>query len=218
MMRMATVAAALCALAGCAHRGALNPTYFPRQGFAEEQRVDGRALVITAPADDAFVYEGRPESFTGSATTLALPLGVITREAAAIAFGDLFRGGADRTNAVAGLESYRVVIAPRATRFSYAYNALRNLGFAVTPEVTVTLTVHLVDAQGKPTWERSYDSGTFRGDTYFMTGTPGETVNQAAHRAIYDLVLRAAADVAAELRARPQAPPAAPPPAAPPPA
>jgi hypothetical protein len=211
-MRLLTAVAGL-ALSACTHAGSLNTSYFPRQPFSEEQRVDGRALVITAAADDALAYSGHPTSYTGFASTLTLPLGLIAREATAIAFADLFRDGADRTNLVTGLERYRVVVAPRVTGFEYAHNRLRNLGFAITPEVVVTLTVDLVDSQGRPTWQRSYASGIVQGDTYFISGSPGEDVSKVAHRAVYDLTRRAAEDLAAELRARSR-PPALPAPAA----
>lgn len=212
-MNRARIAALVAlSLSACTHTTRFNPAWLDSPPPPEAERVDGRVLVMTSSQDDAWVYSGHPSSFTGSATTLQIPLGEITREAAAKAFGDLFRGGVERSNVVVGLENYRVVVAPRAVAFDYRYNALRNLGFAVTPQAGVQVHVSLLDAQGAPTWERTYDSGLENGRTYFIAD-PGERVGEAAHHAVLRVMRQAAADVKAVLDAPP--PPRAAPPAPP---
>jgi hypothetical protein len=121
--------------------------------------------------------------------------------AAAVVFGEIFRGGARRSNDRTHLEGFRAIVMPRVESFSYAYQALRNLGFAITPEVTLSITVALVDARGNAFWEKRYASGPFEGDTYFLSTSPGDEISKAAHRAMYELLHRAAADVRAQLAA-----------------
>lgn len=210
-MRRAALAA-LSLIAGCTYTTRYNPALFDSPQISDQERLDGRVLVMTAPADDAWVYSGHPSSLTGGGTTLNVPLGEITREAAAKAFGDLFRGGVDRSNHVVGLESYRVVVAPRTVAFDYKYNALRNVGFAVTPQAAVQVHVSLLDPKGNPTWQRTYDSGLESGRTYFISGDPGDRVGEAAHHALLRVMRQAANDVKAVLLV-PAAPASSAPPA-----
>lgn len=213
MSRAALAALAALSLAACTYTTRFNPAHFDSPPVPEQERLDGRVLVMTAAQDDAWIYSGHPSSLTGGGTTLNVPLGEITREAAAKAFGDLFRGGVDRSNHVVGLESYRVVVAPRTVAFDYKYNALRNVGFAVTPEAAVQVHVSLLDAKGNPTWQRTYDSGLESGRTYFISGAPGDRVGEAAHHALLRVMRQAANDVKAVLLA-PAAPASPAPPAA----
>lgn len=207
MSRAALVAAAALSLSACTYTTRFNPALFDSPPPPETERVDGRVLVMTAAQDDAWIHSGHPSSFTGSGTTLQIPLGEITREAAVKAFGDLFRGGVDRSNHVVGLESYRVVVAPRTVKFDFKYNALRNVGFAITPQAGVQVEVSLLDARGAPAWQRTYDSGLEDGRTYFLAGDPGDRVAEATHRALLRVMRQAAADVKGVLLApAPEAP------------
>jgi hypothetical protein len=210
MSRIAAVALTVVTLlTGCTYTTQFNRSHFAGPPVPEDERVDGRVLVITSPADDSYVYTGHPSSLTGGGTNLTLPLGEITREAAVTAFGDLFRGGAERSSRIDGLESYRAVVAPRALSFDYEYNALRNLGFAVTPEANVSVSVTLLDERGTSIWQRTYDSGKRSGGTYLVSASPGDRIAKAAHEAVFELMRRAAADVKAVLASRPEAGPPA---------
>jgi hypothetical protein len=210
MSRAAITALVALSLSACTYTTRFNSAWLDSPPPPEAERVEGRVLVMTWSQDDAWVYKGHPSSFTGAGTRLHMPLGEITREAAVKAFGDLFRGGVDRSNLVVGLENYRVVVAPRAVAFDYKYNALRNLGFAVTPQAGVQVHVSLLDASGAPTWQRTYDSGIEDGRTYFIAIDVGERVAEAAHHALLREMRQAAADVKAVLDA-PPSPAAAPP-------
>lgn len=190
--------AALGALSGCAPVATYNPAYISHVNLAEAEKLNGRILIFTEKIDDDVPYMGKPTSFTGSATTLTIPLGVITREIAVIVFGDLFRGGAERSNSMTNLTSYRLVLKPKIVNFSYEYNQLKNLGFAITPTVIATLEASLLDSKGMTSWTKSYFSGTVETDAYMISGAPGEEIGKAAHKAIYDLMLKAAKDIRSE--------------------
>jgi hypothetical protein len=223
MRRAAFAALVTLCLSACTHTTShttrFNPAWLDSPPPMEAERVDGRVLVLTSALDDIWIYSGHPSSLRGAETTLQVPIGEIAREAAVKAFGDLFRGGVDRSNfgavgRLGGLESYRVVVAPRAVAFDYKYNELKNLGFAMTPQAGVQVHISLLDARGKPTWQRTYASGMEDGRTYWwwplIAFDAAERVAEAAHRALLKVMRQAAADVKAVLDA-PSPPAAAPP-------
>lgn len=158
--------------------------------------VNGKALIYTEAADDQYVFSGHPTSFTGSGTTLSIPLGLITKQIAIIVFGKIFREGADSANSIDKATNYTVVVTPKVTHFEYAYNQLKNLGFAITPETRLTLNVKLFDKNNKLIFEKSYDSSLASGETYVISGEPDEKVNQIVHKTLFDLMRQAAMDAA----------------------
>ena len=95
---------------------------------------------------------------------------------------------------------------PKVSAFSYEYNQLKNVGFAITPTVVLTLEVAVLDNAGKTINQRRYDSGTVEMPAYFMSGSPGEEIGKAAHKAVFDLMVVAARDVRELLRLRGEGP------------
>ena len=197
--RLASALIVALMVSGCAQMATYNAAYIGTPATPTAEKLAGKVLVYTDRTDDDTPYVAAPTSFTGTATKLAIPLGVITREIAATVFGDLFQGGAAKANTLADAAAYRIVVHPRVASFSYEYNQLKNLGFAVTPTVVLTLEVRTLDAAGKLLQRRTYDSGTVEMPAYLISGSPGEEIGKGAHKAIYDLMRRAAADVRADL-------------------
>ena len=189
-------ALAVLMLAGCAMTSTYNQGYLAAARRPAAVQADGRALIVTAPEDDAYVYTGRPTSFTGSATTLTMPLGAIVRESAKAAFADTFKGGAEAAGAVKEADRYAVIVTPKLTSFSYEYNQLKNIGFAVTPTASVVVDVRALDASGQTRWQRSYASGPVEGPAYMLNTSPQEEISKVTHKALYDLFAAAAADIA----------------------
>jgi hypothetical protein len=185
-------------LSGCSHVAIYNPSYLTDSIPVEHSQAGkGRVLILTDASADAYKFVGNPTSFTGGGTTLALPLGIMTREIALRVFGEVYKDGHDRSNTVPAGSDYAAIITPRVTHFEYAYNQLKNAGFAVTPQVRMTLTVKLIDSGGGVLLDKSYDSGLVDGKTYLMTGEPAEKINRTAHMVLYDLMLKASNDVIA---------------------
>jgi hypothetical protein len=87
------------------------------------------------------------------------------------------------------------VLRPQAQDFTHGFPQLKNLGFAITPEVRITMRMTVLDSTGKDLLEKNYDSGVVSGSSYMISGKPVERVNKLAHEAMYDLMRRAAADV-----------------------
>jgi hypothetical protein len=200
-MSVALAAVLLMALlaSGCAQMATYNAGYVGTPATPQDEKLAGKVLVYTERADDETPFVGPPTSFTGGGTQLTMPIGVIAREIAATVFGDLFRDGAVKANALDGATAYRVVVKPKVVSFSYEYNQLKNLGFAVTPTVVLTLEVSTLAADGRVLQRRRYDSGTVEMPAYLISGAPGEEIGKATHKAIYDLMLKAAADVRADV-------------------
>jgi hypothetical protein len=203
VVRLLAAALLASALVGCASTSGYNPSYLAAARRPAAVQSDGRVLIVTAAPDDGYVYTGHPTSFTGGATTLTLPLGAILREAAVAAFADTFKSGADVAPEVKDPARYVVIVAPRLTSFSYEYNQLKNAGFAITPTAVVTVEVRVLDAGGTTGWQRSYASGPVEGPSYMLNTSPGEEISKVAHKALYDLFAKAAADVVREVVARP---------------
>lgn len=202
--RWVSLAAAVLVLAGCAMTSEYNPSYLSAARRPVALQAEGKALIVTTAEDDTNVYTGRPTSFTGSATTLTLPLGSIVRESATAAFADAFKWGAEGSNTVKDAARYAVIVAPRLTWFSYEYNQLKNLGFAVTPTASVAVDVRVLDAEGATRWQRSYTSGAVEGPAYMLNTSPQEEISKATHKALYDLFSAAAADVARGVASKPE--------------
>lgn len=200
----------LALLGGCAHTGAYNAAYL---AAARRPAVvaDGRVRIVTAPTDDQYVYSGKPTSFTGSANTLTLPVGSILRESAVAAFADTFKGGAIAAAAGAPADGPALAVSPVLQSFSYEYNQLKNIGFAITPTAVIKVQVRVLDAKGQPVWSRDYDSGAVEGPSYMISTAPAEEIVKVAHKAAYDVMLKAAGDIAREVAGAPVAPAVSPP-------
>lgn len=186
---------AAAAVTGCSFNAAYNAAYTSAARRPASETADGKALLKTTPEADAQVFTGNPTSFTGAATTLTMPLGQIARETAKSAFADAFMGGAELSTEIRDPTAYAVIVAPRVVSFSYEYNQLKNVGFAITPTVTATVEVKVLDEQGKPRWEKTYLSGAVEGPSYMINTAPGEEINKLAHKALYDLFAISAKEI-----------------------
>ncbi len=76
-----------------------------------------------------------------------------------------FKDGADFRNTAGDAAGYRLIVKPKVTRFTYAYNQLKNLGFAITPQAELDLHVTLVSPDGRTQLDKNYASGRTEGDT-----------------------------------------------------
>jgi hypothetical protein len=194
-VRAMLLVVAIALVSGCAHTGAYDASYLAAARKPADQIVDGKVLIVTSQEDDQYLFNGHPTSFTGSATTLSLPLGQIVKEAAKAAFGDRFKDGADTATTVQSTEGYRVVVAPKVNNFSYAYNQLKNLGFAITPTVEASAHVRVLNPDGSVKTEKEYASGPVEAPSYMLSTKPSDTITKLTHRVVYELMVKAADDV-----------------------
>lgn len=172
-----------------------NPSYQGRVSPIPGPQLPGRAVILTTEVDDNYVFEGSPTSFTGGGTSIRIPLGLITKEIAQNTFERMFREGVIQARDAELISDYSVAITPVVRNFSYAYNQLRNAGMLVTPQVDLSISVDVLDTDGNLLRSNTFVSGTKDGDSYFMSGNPGERINQLAHEVVTELLNQAASDV-----------------------
>ena len=197
---VAVLTAGVLGLGGCAFQGGVNPNHFKYESRAYDAPIKGRALIEMSKAAQDEQFTGRPTSLTGSATNLTLPIGEITREAATLAFRNVFSDGVQVVESTNGQMGHVAVVRLRVTRFSYEYNALRNAGFAITPTAVVDLELVLLESGGKPVFTRHFPSGNVEGPTYFLSGSPGDEVSKATHQAVMKVMQDAADATHRELK------------------
>lgn len=186
-------------LTACSHTASYNAAHFEYSPQAFEQKIDGIAAIEMNKQEQAETYTGNPTSFTGSATTLTLPIGQILREGAVLAFRDMFSEGAEVIEQSNG-RAYTAIIKPSVRSFSYEYNQLKNIGFAITPTATVALEVKMANEEGEVIWERTVDSGPVEGPAYMITGAPGEEISKVAHKAVLRTMQQAASQAYEDVR------------------
>ena len=179
---------------GCTSTATYNQSYEGPLVEAVPKLLDGKALIYSPNTEGSYVFRGGPTSFTGGGTTLEISLGEITQIISTRVFSRIFSGGVERSNSISNVSNYRAAINLRAARFSYAFNQLKNIGFAVTPQVDVSIDLILMNSQGVEVYRHTYDSGVVDGDSYVMSGSPSERINRVAHEAITELINRAAMD------------------------
>lgn len=190
-----SLATLLLLMTGCAQVATYDPSYISSQASGIAPKSDGKVLVYTDSADDQYEYSGHPDSFTGGGTTLTFPSGKVTREIAKTVFSRVFAAGASTSNTLTNSDGgYALIVQPHLVSFHYAYNGLKNAGFAVTPQVQMVLHISVMTSNRQPLFEHQYDSGLVDGETYFMSTAPGDEISKTAHKVLFDLMEKAAND------------------------
>jgi hypothetical protein len=187
--------ASLGLLGGCATSIAYRADYVPDRPVADNERIAGQVLVYTTTTDDERLITGGASSFTGSGASLTTPIGMMTREIAVKVFAQMATEGAVAGKTLADSQRFNVVVRPQSQDFRYGFPQLKNLGFAITPEIELSLRVSVLDPSGKTQFERDYKSGVVEGKSYMLSGSPYERINRLTHATMYDLMRKAADDV-----------------------
>lgn len=198
MTRTACTAGVILLLCGgCAvktYRGTYDPAAFAAWRIAADQRVPGRAWVMTAPEDDAFLWSGHEKGWN---PVLVLPMGMVVREAAVRTFGGLFVGGAEAGCQAPRAGDERVVITPRLKSLSHRLD-----GWTRRMAVEVSIQVSVLGPEGQVAFERTSTSGTWR-TALTIDHEPFEPqLMQAVQVATQEAMLGAARDVKAFLEAK----------------
>ena len=187
-LRIATLAVtATFILSGCAYRAGYNPTYIPDK--SSQYICAAAVLLYIEDEQEDFVYSGSPASFTGGATTLTIPIGTILKEVAEDVLENNFSGAIAFANSMNDLRQCEIVYNPKIVHFDYRYNQLRNLFFAITPEIDLTLQVKIYNQDRENIFQRKYNTdGYVSGHTFVISGSPAEEVNEILHETLYDLL------------------------------
>ncbi len=195
-MRRLAILIPLFLAVGCAHTAQYKPEYVREEIDRIQPTIQGTALVVTEPVDDAKLYSQHPSSWTGKTNTFNVKLGEFLRDITVAALSKKFEGGAKSSNAMPTDSNYRVVVKPRILNFDYRYNQLKNLGMAITPEAKIDISVAVYDSTSKKVMEKTYQSNEYvSGGGYVMSMQPAEKVNKAIHQTLYLLVWKMTKDI-----------------------
>ena len=182
-------------ITSCTTPLAYNPEFEGTLAPIPGAQLSGRGVILTTEVDDNYVFAGGPTSFTGAATNISIPLGLITKEIAQHAFERMFREGVVQTRNLDSISNYEIVITPRVTNFSYAYNQMKNAGILVTPQIDMSISVDIFDSEKNNIRSNIFTSGTKDGDSYAFSANPAERINRLAHEVVTELLNQAASDV-----------------------
>ena len=186
---MLVSALAAAALAGCATTASVHADYV--KATTETPKVDGHAVIMV---DRKQTLTGNPESLTGAALTLTEPVGEIMATTAKTVLDAGFSGQSELADQPKP-DAYAVAL--RVQGFSYKFDQLSNLGFAITPKVTVAVAADVTAPQGRGELHKTYERKDFKGETYLMSFNPTEKVNRALHLALADILQELMRDIAA---------------------
>jgi hypothetical protein len=186
LIRLLFIFSLVFALSSCAYKAGYNPTYLPDE--KPDPLSSHEILLLMDDEEEGFVFTGSPTSLTGGATTLELPLGAILKEVAEEILADRFAGGVEFSNTMETTEPHELAFHPCFKHFEFRYNQLKNFGFAITPEVNFKLEVEFVDKEGSTLFSKVYETGYVSGETYMISGSPGEEVSQILHQTLYEVL------------------------------
>ena len=169
------------------------PDYIVTSG-AGGVALPGEAVIVMDPGLRDEVITAHPESMTGGATTIVLPIGQVIRDVSTKILAPVFTNGATvapapKTNA------YGVLL--RLDSFSYKYDQLSNLGFAITPKATVSMTIEAVGPDGRSLFRKTYVRKDYTTGAYLASVQPAEKINKDVHLALGEIFR----DVADDIRA-----------------
>jgi len=180
-------------LTGC-HTVAYNPSYIRPVAQTVAPRYPGKLLILTAPADDHLVFQGHPQSLTACMWSLHVPFGEIAKKASGEIYGHLFQSGYE-FGSVADSHRFTVTIHPQIDDFAWRMNQLKNAGFAITPQIKMTLNLELLAADKSVLLRRQYESGWVDGNSYLINFSPFDSVGLLIHKTLANLMVDSIRDL-----------------------
>jgi hypothetical protein len=154
--------------------------------------VKGQGVIVMDPELRQKTITAHPTSMTGSATSISLPIGQIIDDVAEKVLTPEFSEGVSTASAVKP-DAYDVVL--RLDGFSFKYDQLSNLGFAITPKVTVGLTIEALSPDGKRLFRKTYERKDYSSGSYVASLNPAERINRGVHQALGEIFREVADDV-----------------------
>ncbi len=174
----------------CSYSTSLRYDYFPpSERLAESEKLQGSGLIVMSPSEETYIYEDNPASFTGSANTVSIEIGQITKSASLKIFNELFSEGAYFVNNPNDFNgSYILSIEPISLINNYKFDQLSNLGFAITPKVSIEVKVKVLNKDGEILFNQNYSVNDKSQEAYFFSGNPDEKVNELVHKEVYNML------------------------------
>lgn len=180
-------------ISGCSFKAGYDPSYVQnlKTNFSQPKNSSVKVAILTSLEQDNKIVNQSPTSLTGGATTLELPLGIITRELTYEYFAQYYSDVTRTKNLTA---NYNLIISPEITHFEYEYDQLSNLGFAITPKLSFNLNVQVYNEQNL-VMNKVYESGVQNASWYMISGQPGEKINKLLHESLFQLLGRVKNDI-----------------------
>lgn len=192
ILRSALVAIAATVLAACASTVAPRPDLLSA-GVAGPV-VKGKATLVMSSAMVNQTISAHPTSFTGAATSINFPMGQIVRTAGEKILGAGFSNGVVTSESAAS-DTYGVSV--DVSNFTYAYDQASNLGFAITPKVSLQMTADVRSPDGKALLHKTYSQNDVTPGKYAISGKPAEKINEGLHMALGQMFRDLLDDIAA---------------------
>lgn len=182
LFRAAAIGLMAASLAACASTIAPRPELVAA-GIAQPI-AQGKATLVMSKDMANQTLSPHPTSFTGSATTINIPMGQIVRGVGEKVLGAGFSGGvATAESAAPGTYAVNVDV----SNFSYAYDQASNLGFAITPKVTLQMTADVKTPDGKSLVHKTYSKADVTPGKYGLSAQPAEKINEGLHMALGEM-------------------------------
>lgn len=159
--------------------------------------VQGKATLVMSASASNQTISPHPTSFTGAATSITIPMGQIVRGVGEKILGAGFSQGVT-TGEVAAPTTYGVNV--EVANFSYAYDQASNLGFAITPKVSVQMIADVNAPDGKSVLHKTYSKADVTPGKYGISGQPAEKINEGLHLALGQMFRDLIDDIAAALK------------------
>ena len=178
------------------------PSLTYREGFvpssaqvyiSESKKLPGKGLIHMYWNDETEILNKNASSWTGSAASMNIPLGKITKLISLKVYDQMFKDGVDFSNEIEA--GYTLVISPKIKSLDYYYDQLSNAGFAITPKVELSASFRVFDDKGIQVFSEQYSSGMVEGDTYFLNTSPSEAINEVIHVAIHQVISESFNDI-----------------------
>jgi len=163
--------------------------------IATSQKLDGKGLIVMSAYDENLIYSDNPSSFTGGGTKLTLPIGQIVKRISLEVFGSIFAKGAYFDNQPSNSEDYILVIKPDVKVDNYKYDQLENLGFAVTPKVSISANIQVLSSDRSIIFDKNYSYVDKKARAYLFAGSPDEKINELIHQSIHQILLESLTDI-----------------------
>jgi len=178
----------LVALPAC---GTIQVPMEPIVGEMEAKRKLPVIAGLLLPDDTCnYVFEGKPESHTGSARQHSFPLGNCLEETSIMVFSQVFEEiDVVRTHEEA--EKYEVYVEPTIEEFHFRYDQISYAGFAVA--VISRINVHVVLANGeRRIYDKDYESPEQREGPWVLNTEYEKEVGKSASKALANALEKAA--------------------------
>jgi|TARA_B110000503_G_C7154195_1_gene416564 hypothetical protein len=196
-MKKITVSIALILiLQACSYNASFRQDFVPiTPSISLSQKLDGKGLIVMSSLEENYIYSDNPASFTGGGTKLTLPLGLIVKQISMTVFDSIFSKGVYFSNSSADTSGYLIVIKPDIRIDNYKYDQLENLGFAVTPKVSISANIEVQDNNNSVIFTKDYSYIDLKAPAYLFAASPDEKVNELIHQAIHKIMLESLSDI-----------------------